>query len=307
MKKQHLKCNTQSIFAKLFALILGILAITALQPAFAGESPFGWLYTAEVAPEGTKEFEQWIDVQSKQTQGKYSNMRLRSEIEYGVTPKYQTALYANSRYIVADRNGINGDSGGPNTDIPAGFDTTNRFKMSRLESISWENIYQISNPLVDPIGLAIYSETTLGPRNREQEFKLIFQKNFLDDRLIWVTNFVTAFEKNERGSATERATEFDTLTGISYRFIDRWSAGLELRNHREFTGYGYGTANHSAWFFGPNVHYGSKKWWMTAAYRRQLPIAAGFQDDQRDVIREGRIYGDEHTMHQIIIKVGIPF
>jgi len=289
------------------AIVFGLLAIAPLQQAFAGESPFGWLYTAELTPEGAKEFEQIVDVQSKQTQGEYTNMRLRSEIEYGVTPKYQTSVYVNSRYIVADRNGIDGNSGGPNTDIPADFDRTNRYKMSRFESVSWENIYQISNPLVDPIGLAIYSETTLGPRNREQEFKLILQKNFLDDRLIWVTNFVTAFEKNYRGSTVEQATEFDTLTGISYRFIDKWSAGLELRNHREFTGYGYGIANHSAWFFGPNVHYGSKKWWMTAAYRKQLPIAAGFQDDQRDVIREDRIYGDEHTLHQIIVKVGIPF
>lgn|GEM_PF-6276587 len=118
------------------------------------------------------------------------------------------------------------------------------------------------NPLVDPIGLALYVEPTWGPRNKELEFKLILQKNFLDDRLIWATNFVTALENNKRGSSVEKATEVDFLTGLSYRFMNNWSAGLEARNHREFTGYGYGVANHSAWFLGPNIHYATKSWWM---------------------------------------------
>jgi len=120
----------------------------------------------------------------------------------------------------------------------------------------------VRNPLVDPIGLALYVEPTWGPRNKELEFKLILQKNFLDDRLIWATNFVTALENNKRGSSVEKATEVDFLTGLSYRFMNNWSAGLEARNHREFTGYGYGVANHSAWFLGPNIHYATKSWWM---------------------------------------------
>lgn len=292
-------------FPKLF-VVAGLLC-SALQPSFAGESPFGWIYTAEVAPPGTKEFEQWVDVQRTQTQGSYTNVRLRSEFEFGITSKYQTAVYLNSRYISAYRNGIDGTSSGPNTDIPDDFDPTSRYKLRRVESVSWENIYQLSNPLVDPIGVALYIEPSLGPRNKELEFKLILQKNFLDDRLIWATNLVTALENNKRGSSVEKATEVDLLTGFSYRFRDNWSAGLEVRNHREFTGYGYGVANHSAWFAGPNLHYASKAWWVTLAWRQQLKQASGFQDDQREVISNGRIYGDEHTLNQFMLKVGVPF
>ena len=205
------------------------LAALFLQPALAGESPFGWIYTADVQPPGTRQFQQWIDVQTKQTQGDYTNVRLRSEIEFGITSKYQTGIYLNSRYINANQNQLDGTSAGPNTDIPDTFDRTSRYKLTRVESVSWENIYQIFNPLVDPFGLALYVEPSWGPRNKEVEFKLILQKNFLDDRLIWATNLVTSLENNKRGSTVERSTDLDILTGLSYRFANSWSAGLELR------------------------------------------------------------------------------
>ena len=289
--------------------LVAAVAVSAavIQPALAGESPFGWIYTADVQPPGTRQFQQWIDVQRTQTQGQYTNSLLRTEVEFGITPRYQTSIYLNSRVLRANQNLMDGTSGGPNTDIPIGFDTSKSFKMSRVESVSWENLYQISNPLVDPLGVALYFEPKWGPRVKELEFKLILQKNFLDDRLIWATNFVTAFEKKNRGADIERATEVDVLTGLSYRFANNWSAGAEIRNHREFTGYGYGEANHSAWFLGPNLHYASKDWWVTAAWRHQLKRATGFSDDQRDAIQNGRIYGDEHTLNQFIVKVGLPF
>ena len=285
------------------SLALQLLTVAA----WAGESPFGWIYTADVQPPGTRQFQQWIDVQSKQSQGSYSNVRLRSEIEFGVTAKYQTSIYFNSRFINANQNQRDGTSAGPNTDIPDNFDPTSRYRLSRGESISWENLYQLTNPLIDPVGVALYFEPTWGPRTKELEFKLILQKNFFDDRLIWVTNLVTAVENNKRGSETEKATELDLLTGVSLRFANNWSAGVEVRYHREFSGYGYRTPNHSAWFAGPNLHYATKKWWATLAWRHQLPIARGFQEDQREVITGGRIFGDEHARDQFMLKVGVPF
>ena len=294
------------IFKK-FLVVVAALSTAFLQPAVAGESPFGWIYTADVQPPGTRQFQQWVDVQTRQSQGDYTNVKLRSEVEFGITSKYQTGIYVNSRYINAYQNQLDGTSAGPNTDIADTFDSTSRYKLSRVESVSWENIYQVFNPLVDPFGLALYIEPSYGPRNKEVEFKLILQKNFLDDRLIWATNFVTAFENNKRGSKIERATELDFLTGLSYRFANSWSAGLELRNHREFTGYGYNVPNHSAWFLGPNLHYATKNWWATVAWRQQLRVARGFSDEQRDVISGGRIYGDEHTLNQFMLKVGVPF
>lgn len=294
---------------KLLKFLATAVALAGVLPqsVLAGESPFGWIYTTDVHPVGTREFEQHIDVQRTQSQGSYSNTLLRSELEFGITPKYQTSFYVNSRLINAFRNGSDGSTGGPNTDIPAGFDSMSRYRMNRIESVSWENIYQVLNPLVDPIGLALYFEPTWGPRNKELEVKLLLQKNFLDDRLITAANLDFASEKNNRGSDVERASEINFQVGASYRFVNKWSAGLELRNHREFAGYRWQIPQHSAWFLGPNVHYATKDWWMTVAWRHQLRAAKGFTDDQQSVITNGRIFGDEHVLNQFIVKIGVPF
>jgi hypothetical protein len=286
------------------------LALFAASPApgVAGESPFGWIYTTDIHPKGRMEFEQWVELQRGQSQGQYSNLRLREEFEFGITERYQTSVYLNSRHVNAFRNGVDGTTGGPDVDPPAGFDPQSRYRKFRVESGSWENIYQLLNPLTDPIGLAIYLEPELGERVRELEARLIVQKNFLDDRLIWATNvnFVVEREKSLQGEI-EKATQLDLLTGVSYRFRNNWMAGVELRNHREFLGYGFGSPEHSAWFVGPNLHYARQNWWITAAWRTQLPVVSAFNDEQRSVVVGHRIYGEEHARNEFMIKIGVPF
>lgn len=289
-------------------VFVAVLLRTTLPQAFAGESPFGWIYTTDTHPRGKREFEQWIETQRGQSQGEYTNVLLRSEIEYGVSDNYQIALYANQRYVNAYRNGIDGTIGGPEVDPSNGFDPTSRYEKYRFESVSIENLYRILNPYTGRIGLAVYLEPSIGPRRRELESKLIAQKNFLDDRLIWAANLVIEVEREESAlGEVERATFVDSLTGVSFRFRNNWSAGAEARNHREFTGYGFGQPDHSAWFFGPNVHYATKAWWVTAAWRAQLKLANGFTDEQRAVIFNGRIYGEEHARDEFMIRFGVPF
>lgn len=285
-----------------------ILFVGGVQLAHAGESPFGWIYLTDTHPKGKKEFEQWFETQRGQSQGEYTNILLRSEIEYGVTDNYQIALYLNQRYVNAFRNGIDGTTGGPNVDPPSGFDPMSRYRKMRFDSVSMENLYRISNPYTEPVGFAVYFEPSIGPRSWELESKLIFQKNFRDDRLIWAANVNLAVEREKSAVGdVERATVLDILTGLSYRFRNNWSAGLEARNHREFTGYGFGQPDHSAWFLGPNLHYGTKTWWVTAAWRPQLRVASGFNDEQRAVMQKGRIYGEEHARNEFMVRVGIPF
>lgn len=80
-------CFTKSVLRIPKLFVFAALACAAAGPSRAGESPFGWIYTAEVAPPGTKEFEQWFDLQRQQAQGSYTNVRLRTEIEFGITSK----------------------------------------------------------------------------------------------------------------------------------------------------------------------------------------------------------------------------
>ncbi|MFP5478022.1 MAG: hypothetical protein ACLGJD_30685, partial [Gammaproteobacteria bacterium] len=58
-------------------------------PAQAGEGAFGWVYTLDLQPKGTAEFEQKVDVTHGQATGRYDFGLYRSELEYGITNDLQ--------------------------------------------------------------------------------------------------------------------------------------------------------------------------------------------------------------------------
>lgn len=286
------------------AVSLSLVAITAQ----AGESPFGWIYTADLQPKGKLELEQKAWLQHRQAQGSYDYWIFQTELEYGVTYNYQASIYLNSSHVNAKANGIDGNTGGPGTNVSAAANQQASYHKDKIDSISIENVYRIMNPLTDPIGLALYVEPEIGPDVRELETRVIVQKNFMDDRLILAGNLMAKSEREEGAdSEVERASAIDTSAGFSYRFTDNWSAGLEYRNHQEFLGYHFADREHSAHFIGPNLHYATRKWWVTAAWRHQLPMVQTFSDDQHDVVQGNRIYGDEHARDEFMLKVGVPF
>ena len=67
------------------------------------------------------------------------------------------------------------------------------------------------------------------------EWKILLQKNWLEDRLVCALNinYELEFETEDEGE-WERDGVFEWFTGISYRFIRNWSAGLEFWNHHKF-------------------------------------------------------------------------
>ncbi|ANA35746.1 Lipoprotein [Ralstonia mannitolilytica] len=289
-------------------LMVGMAACLLSMGANAGESPFGWIYTADVMPKGRFEFEHQSLLQQGQSQGSYSGLLNREEIEYGVTDKFQLAGYFNWSYVNAKANGVDGTTRGPLTDLGPNDDPTGRYRKTRFETVSLEAIYQVLNPVTDPIGLALYLEPELGPRERDLEWRIILQKNMLDDRLIFAANILGAHERDKTAMGDiERASMLDLTAGVSYRFTDNLSLGAEARNHREFLGYRFDRRDHSAWFVGPNLHYATKHWWVTAAWRHQLPVVKTYNEDQAAVVAGHRIFGDEHARNEFIVKVGVPF
>jgi hypothetical protein len=288
--------------------LAGALAWLCSTTALAGESPFGWIYTADVMPKGRFEFEHQSFLQRGQSQGSYSGLLNREEVEYGVTDKFQLAGYFNWSYVNANRNGLDGTTRGPLTDLGPNDDPTGRYRKTRFETVSLEAIYQLMNPVTDPIGLALYIEPELGPRERDLEWRIILQKNWLDDRLIFAANILGAHERDKTAMGDiERASMLDLTAGVSYRLTDNLSLGMEARNHREFQGYRYNRRDHSAWFLGPNLHYATKHWWVTAAWRHQLPVVKTYNEDKADVVAGNRIFGDEHARNEFMVKVGFPF
>ena len=310
MKSSALKSNLTAVSLA--------AAVLTMPDARAGESLFGYVYTTDLHPKGTWEFEQWATARVGKQQGDYALYQFREEIEYGVTNDFQLAGYINWHRVDAQGTGPNGETIGPF--IPENAEPDRRHTAWNFDSGSVEAIYRIWSPYLNFMGLALYLEPTFGPDRREIESKILLQKNFLDDRLVWAANFTNAFEwerqtgdptadpsLRESGRRWEHAKELEFTTGLSYRFAPSWFAGVEFRNHNEFAGHSLRHPEHSAFFLGPTIHYGGERFWMTLTVLPQLPLAQPYDQEQRDFTVHRRIYGDEHEAVEVRLKAGWTF
>lgn len=162
--------------------------------------------------------------------------------------------------------------------------------------------------MTSPVGIGLYIEPTFGPVKDELEARLLLQSNFIDDKLVLAANIVAATEK-QKWITGEPYLEsmLDVLLGASYRVAPKWTAGLEARQHSDFSGpsWSWSQQSKSAWFVGPNLHYAEKDWWATVAYRRQLPNAVCMNGGEVEC--SSRYAWDGHSTNEYIFKVGIPF
>ena len=285
----------------------------------ADEPVFGYVYLTDLQPKGKWELEQWLTDREGQAHGYFHHLDMRTEVEYGVTDKFQLSVYANYLWANESGNSVRGLTEG--IEIPADHDPNQPYNQLRFEGFSLEAIYRFLSPYVDPVGLAAYIEPEFGPYANGLEARVILQKNFLEDQLILAANGWVELDKENGsnlvppgstevpdGSVTQNTyLEFDL--GASYRFASHWSAGFEFRDHNEYSGFTLnGSAQaHGAVFLGPNVHYGSEHYFFTIAVLRQMAVAT-YTDDQRAQTYNGLLYGDEHTTWDgIRVKVGFPF
>jgi hypothetical protein len=75
-------------------------------------------------------------------------------------------------------------------------------------------IYNLSNPVLDPVGLSLYQEISVGRQHFELESKLIAQKNF--GRLILDYNATLEAEWEDQG-LQEHQGELQQALGPSHR------------------------------------------------------------------------------------------
>lgn len=301
-----------------FLQILATTFFTSLG-AEAGESPFGFIYTTDLMPKGKTEFEQRSTLQDGQSKGDYTSVLMRSELEYGITDDFQIAGYLNYDYVAAKNNDVNGKTTAEL--IPTDHNENDSYKAWTYRSTAVEFIYRIMSPYKDPFGLAVYFEPYYGTRVREYEGRIILQKNFLDDRLVFAANIVAEYEKekfNGRFGASEgdedyasqwsKMVKFDTYLGGSYRFASNWSAGVEYRLHNDYDGHRISRSNHTqlAHFVGPTLHYGGRDFFATLAMLYQVK-GKGMNADEKANVTNGRIYGDHANYEAVRLTIGIPF
>ena len=284
----------------LAGLLLASTLSTFLATAQADENLFGYTYGAETLPQGASEAYMWLTHRSNKGQGSYTADDLKFEVEHGFTDRAQGSVYLNFEHhnIAGSAPIENGEPEYPDRNS------------TRFSGVQASFKYNLLSPFKDPIGLAIYIEPGYSrvhkvsgrPQNEKSlEFKLIAQKNFLDDQLVWAFNLTPELEWRRYTDVpvSERELELEATTGISYRFAPKWFAGLEGRYHSEYTNMTY--REHWALFAGPTLHYGDEKWWATLTW---LPQIKGWPTDPA---RSSTLHLDEHERNEIRLKIGYNF
>lgn len=283
--------------------LMAVLAACLVAPAHAGEGSFGWVYTLDLQPKGTLEFEQRLQFNQGQARGTYGLWQARTELEYGVSEDFQIAGYLNTSHVSAHQNYSDGSTAGWLVPTSAG---TSPYSRSRIDGVSLEGIWRFSNPVIDPIGVGLYLEATTGPVKDELESRLLLQSNFLDDRLVLAANLQLSVEKVKFNAPDfGKESMADLLLGVSYRVANNWTAGLEYRFHNDFDGYTFNQQTQRAHFIGPNLHYATKDWWMTAAWRYQLKGQSQCWEPGAGECSNGRVW-DSHSRNELMFKFGRP-
>ncbi|MGE0616209.1 MAG: DUF6662 family protein [Bacteriovoracia bacterium] len=279
--------------------------LAACAPARADEALFGYMYSTDSLPKGQWEFEQIMTARSGKARGSYFALDMRHEVEYGISDRFSAALYLNSGYNYI-QNLYNPEDTTQNVPDVNTFD---------LQGMSLEFKYRLLSPYTDPLGLSLYFEPEFEVRDsvsgeivsaKAFEFRLIFQKNFMDDTLVFVSNLMLEPEWEKVGDESLRELFFEFTLGGSYRIQENWYLGLEFRNHREFPDLDWGAQEHSAYFLGPNVHYGTKDWWATLTILPQISGTPGYlgigADGQR--IDGGSLHLAQHEKLEVRLKLG---
>jgi hypothetical protein len=273
----------------------------------AGESLFSRVYTTDTEPAGRIEVEQLVRSRSGRSMGTYNAFDYRTEIELGVTDNFQAALYINNLTMHA--------KGAPDDDDPlgaTGFHRTGTY----FQGVTMEFIYRLFSPYKDGFGLAFYLEPEFAMRDLHNglaynksiggEYRLIFQKNFLDDQLIFTYNLVLETEgirfKGEKAYAGE--LDLNHEVGLAYRFAPNWFAGLEARNHNEYGQ--FANFEHSVFWAGPSIHYAGERFWATLGYLRQVYGAPNGIDENGTPVGH-RLFLRSHERNEITLKVAYTF
>lgn len=290
-------------------LVASVFTIAA-GAACADENLFGYVRGAETLPKGSAEVYQWFTQRSDKGSGSYRALDSKTEIEYGVTDRFQVSAELNALAVRTSGLLIDGY-------IPGDYR-----KGLRLSGVEIGAKYNFLSPAKDDFGLSGTIgvgwgrlDPHSGRAKRELEFEvgLQAQKYFMEGQLVWVGNLNLAAAREKRGPIEGLPPDFDwpttpenelTLkvgTGVSYRFAPGWSAGIEALRESEYeTEVGL-----ERWslFAGPSLHWAGRDWWATVTYFRQLRGGGEKYADQT----ADRLHLIEKTKNEVRLKVGYNF
>ena len=235
-------------------LLLLLLLILPATVAIAGVRHFGYVYEAVTTAPGSLDIENWVTWSRTSNPQRVDGVDFRHELEFGITENFHASLYVADWFYSADPQ-------------HSGF----TYSDSALELI-----YNLTNPVIDPIGLAMYEEIRAGDRVFELESKLIAQKNF--GPLILAYN-VTLESVWEGTGWQSREGELQQALGASYEISQRLSVGIEMLDEFVFPEWRDNERIRN-FFIGPNVCFRHQNWFVTVtglAQATNTPEEADFQ------------------------------
>lgn len=297
----------------------------------ADESLLAFSKSAEPLPKGAMDLVEHLDYHGDKGSGTYQGIYSKTELEYGITDRFTVSGYiigssVKTEGIVVDAY-IPGDH--PGGFAFNGFELTTKYNYLSTAADDFGLSQYVS-----------YRHQTNDPHSGQDktidtlELKLLAQKYFLDGQLTWIGNLGLETTRAQRkalsqsqwnnlnskgyyeteaeatsnsGSQYEWPTHpemeigLSASTGLSYRFVDNWSIGVEAvyENESETE---VGIERYS-YFAGPTLHYGSQALWMSFGYLRELK-GGGEKYDQQD---DTSLHLIERTKNKYSIKVGYNF
>lgn len=229
------------------------LAAWPTTAALAGVRHFTFLYEAPTSPPGSAELENTVTWAHGTTVNRNS-VFMREEVEIGITDQFQLGIYPLdwNHHEDSNQTGFGYDGG------------------------ALELIYNLTNPVIDPVGISVYQEIAGGRRRFESESKLIAQKNF--GRWILEYNATLEAEWQDRHLA-QKEGQFQQALGASYEISPPLSVGLEFLHEFVFEDWNDNEKIRNA-FIGPNVCYRRNEWFVTVTALAQATDTKGEPDLQ---------------------------
>lgn len=239
-KRIENQSQQMSIPSRFHSAVVATLLAAALitpRPAGAGQRRFTYSYETLTAPQGSLEFENWVTFKRSPLHDRdLDAWEFRHEIEYGVTSRFQLAVYV-ADWDFAPRSA--GEDAKPH-------------RSARYSHSGVELIYNVSNPNTDWIGSALYFEALAGDRLLEVEGKALLQKNFGPLTVVYNAILEAVWEG---AHLDEQKGEFSQTLGVSYQLHPAVSVGGELLHEIEIPEWNRSRAERAAVFLGPNVSF----------------------------------------------------
>jgi len=290
-----MKNTSTPIWLRLASVASATLALCMAAPSHvqADENLFNYVRGSETLPAGHFDLYQTTRLREGKDVGTYHGWDLDTELEYGFTDRFQMSIEVKQHmFTIHDMEDLRDGSfyrfGG--IELAAKYRFNSVFKdgygLTFRPELGWLRY--------DDVGGIIQKEIFLSPN-------LIFQKNYLDDTLIFIANvgFELAWGKKP-AEEYDKELSLQGGLGVTYRVAPNWFLGVDTRVRSEYPDFDFGNHEHTVIFVGPVVHYASEKWWATLSWGYQA-YGTGVDEPVN-----GKTFAEE-SRHEFTLKIGFNF